>query len=41
MISDSIGLSGLSNSRDTRDSSSLVISDSLGVVWAIESTRHT
>jgi len=31
MISDSIGLSGLSNPRDTRESSSLMISDSLEV----------
>jgi hypothetical protein len=40
MISDSIGLSWLSNPRDNRDSSSLVISDSRGGVWAVESTRH-
>jgi len=40
MISDSIGLSELSNPRDTRDSNSFVISDSLGGVWAVESTRH-
>jgi len=40
MISDSIGLSWLSNPRDTRDSSSFVISDSLRGVWAVESTHH-
>jgi len=30
----------MSNPRVTRDSSSLMISDSLGAVWAVESTRH-
>jgi hypothetical protein len=30
---------GLSNPRVTRDSSWLMISESLGAVWAVESTR--
>jgi len=32
---------GLSNPGVTRDSSWLVISESLGAVWAVQSTRHT
>jgi len=41
MIRDSVGgLSGLSNPRVTFDSSSVVISESLGVVWAVDSTLH-
>jgi len=39
MISESLGLFGLSNPRVLRESSSLMISESLGVVWAVESTR--
>jgi len=34
MISESLGAFGLSNPRVTRDSSSLMISKSLGDVWA-------
>jgi len=30
----------MSNPRFTRDSSSLMIHDSLELVWAVESTRH-
>jgi hypothetical protein len=40
MISESLGMFGLSNPRVTRDSSSLMISESLGAVWAVELTRH-
>jgi hypothetical protein len=40
MISESQGLFGLSNPRGTRDSSSLMISEYPGAVWAVESTRH-
>jgi len=32
---------GLSNPGVTRDSSWLMISEYLGAVWAVESTRHT
>jgi hypothetical protein len=31
----------LSNPGITRDSSWLMISESLGAVWAVQSTRHT
>jgi hypothetical protein len=31
---------GLSNPGIARDTSSLMISESLGAVWAVESTRH-
>jgi hypothetical protein len=31
---------GLSNPCVTRDSSSLMVSESLAVVWAVESLRH-
>jgi len=41
MIYDSLGHVGLSNPRVTRDSSSLMIFESLGAVSAVESTRHT
>jgi len=37
-VSDSLGLS---NPRVTSDSSSLIISESLEGVWAVESTRHS
>jgi len=37
MISESLGLLGLSNPCVTRDNSSLLISESLGAVWAVES----
>jgi hypothetical protein len=40
MIYDSIDLCGLSNPRVTRDSSSLMIFDSVGPVWVVEYTRH-
>jgi len=40
MISESLGLFGLSNPRITRDSSSLMIYESRGAVWAVESTGH-
>jgi len=40
MISESLVVFGLSNPRDTGDSSSLMISESLGAVWAVECTRH-
>jgi len=40
MISESLGLFGLSNPCVTPDSSSLMISESLGVVWAVETMRH-
>jgi len=40
MISESLGVFGLSNPRDTCDSTSLLISESLGAVLAVDSTRH-
>jgi len=40
MISESLRLLGLSNLWVTRDSSSLIISESLGAVWAVEPMRH-
>jgi len=40
MISESIGVSGLSIPCVTRDSTSLMISQYLWVVWAVESGRH-
>jgi hypothetical protein len=40
VISESLRLSGLSNPCVTRASSSLVISESLRAVWAVESMRH-
>jgi hypothetical protein len=40
MISESLGLFGLSNPCVARAISSLMISESLGVVWAVESLRR-
>jgi len=40
MIYDSLGHVGLSNPRVTRDSSLLMIYDSLEPVWVVESMRH-
>jgi hypothetical protein len=40
MIFESLGLFGLSNPRVTRDSSSLMISESLWGVWAVQSRRQ-
>jgi hypothetical protein len=40
MISESLWGVWLSNPGVTRDSSSLMISESLGAVWAVESTGH-
>jgi len=40
MISECLGLFGLSNPRVTGDSSWLIISESLWAVWALEFTRH-
>ena len=40
MISESLRLVGLSNPRVTRESSSLIISESLGYVWVVESMSH-
>ena len=40
IISETLGLFGLSNPCVTRDISSLVISEALGAVWADESVRH-
>jgi hypothetical protein len=40
MISESLGLFVLSNPRATRDTSSMMISEYLGAVWAVDSTRH-
>jgi hypothetical protein len=40
MISESIGLFGLSNLMVTRDTSSLLLSESLRAVWAVEFMRH-
>jgi len=40
MISESLRLLGLSNPWVTRDSSSLMISESLGDMWAVESMNH-
>jgi len=40
IISESLGLFGLSNPCVTRDSTSLVFYESLGAVWAVESMRH-
>jgi len=40
MISESLQLFGLSNPCVTRDSSSLLISQSVGAVWAGEFIRH-
>jgi hypothetical protein len=31
---------GMSNPCVTRDSNSLIISEALGAVWAVESVRH-
>jgi len=39
-VSDSLGAVWLSNPRSPYDSSSLMISHSIGAVWAVESTRH-
>jgi hypothetical protein len=41
VISESVRLLGLSTPCITRDSSSLIISDSLWDVWAVESKSHT
>jgi len=40
MISESQGLFGLSNPCVAHASSALMISESLGAVWAVESFRH-
>jgi len=40
LISESLGLFGLSNQCVTRDSSSLMFYESLGALWAVESMRH-
>jgi hypothetical protein len=40
MISESVWGVGLSNPDVIRDYSWLIISESLGAVWAVESTRH-
>jgi len=40
MIYESLGLFGLSNATVAHDSNSLMISESLGGVWAVESMRH-
>jgi hypothetical protein len=40
MISEPLGVFGLSNPCVTRDTSSLMISESLGPVRAVESMRH-
>jgi len=40
MISESLGLFALSKQCGTRDSSSLMIYESLGAVWAVESMRE-
>jgi hypothetical protein len=41
MIYEPPGLFGLSNPCVTRDSSSLMIYESLGVVWDVECNCHT
>jgi hypothetical protein len=41
MISESLRLFGLSNPCVTRDSSLLLISESLKAVWAVESMRQS
>jgi hypothetical protein len=40
MISESVGVFGVSTPFVTRDSSALMISESLGAVWATESLRN-
>jgi len=40
MISESLWAVWVSNPRVTRDSSLLMISESLGAAWAVDSTRH-
>jgi hypothetical protein len=40
MISESYGVFGLSNPCVTHDSSSLMISESLAAVWALQTGRH-
>ena len=40
MIYESLRLLGLSNPWVTRDSSSLMFSESLGAVWTVKSMRH-
>jgi hypothetical protein len=40
MFYESLGQFGLSNPCVTQYNSSLIISDSLGAVWAVESMQH-
>jgi hypothetical protein len=40
IISESLGLFGVSNPCVTRDINALMISKSLGAVWAVESLRR-